>query len=127
MKEVAGYFRWLCERENKPCGKVARYDAALYEHQIPGGMISNMRHQLKIVGMEHKMERGSPVADADAILRAAKFGESLLEPSDVLAQAANPPAANRVQHIGFLSLAQPGRINRNKIRRAVCGFMFKIG
>jgi oxaloacetate decarboxylase alpha subunit len=28
----------------------------MYGHQVPGGMISNMRHQLKIVGLEHKME-----------------------------------------------------------------------
>jgi oxaloacetate decarboxylase alpha subunit len=55
MKEVAGYFRWLCERENKPCGKVARYDAALYEHQIPGGMISNLHYQLETMKIGHRL------------------------------------------------------------------------
>jgi oxaloacetate decarboxylase alpha subunit len=55
MKEVAGYFRWLCERENKPCGKVAQYDAALYEHQIPGGMISNLRYQLETMKLAHRL------------------------------------------------------------------------
>jgi pyruvate/oxaloacetate carboxyltransferase len=54
-KEVAGYFRWLCERENKPCGKVARYDAALYEHQIPGGMISNLHYQLETMKIGHRL------------------------------------------------------------------------
>jgi oxaloacetate decarboxylase alpha subunit len=55
LKEVSGYFRWLCEREGKPCGKVAKYDAALYEHQIPGGMISNLRYQLETMKLEHRL------------------------------------------------------------------------
>jgi oxaloacetate decarboxylase alpha subunit len=54
-KEVAGYFRWLCERENKPCGKVARYDPALYEHQIPGGMISNLHYQLETMKLAQRL------------------------------------------------------------------------
>jgi pyruvate/oxaloacetate carboxyltransferase len=55
LKEVAGYFRWLCEREGKPCGRVAQYDAALYQHQIPGGMVSNLRYQLETMKLEHRM------------------------------------------------------------------------
>jgi oxaloacetate decarboxylase (Na+ extruding) subunit alpha len=55
LKEVAGYFRWLCEREGKPCGTVATYDRALYDHQIPGGMISNLRSQLQSMGLEHRL------------------------------------------------------------------------
>jgi oxaloacetate decarboxylase alpha subunit len=51
LAEVAAYFRWICERENKPCGKVAQYDPALYEHQIPGGMISNLHYQLETMGI----------------------------------------------------------------------------
>jgi oxaloacetate decarboxylase alpha subunit len=54
-KEVAGYFRWLCERENKPCGKVAQYDPALYEHQIPGGMISNLHYQLETMKLAQRL------------------------------------------------------------------------
>jgi pyruvate/oxaloacetate carboxyltransferase len=54
LQEVADYFRWLCVREDKPCGKVAHYDAALYEHQIPGGMISNLRYQLETMKLEHR-------------------------------------------------------------------------
>jgi pyruvate/oxaloacetate carboxyltransferase len=55
LSEVAGYFRWLCEREDKPCGTIATYDPALYEHQIPGGMISNLRYQLQTMGIEHRL------------------------------------------------------------------------
>src|SRR6185436_13992538 len=56
LAEVADYFRWLCIREDKPCGKVARYDAALYEHQIPGGMISNLRYQLETMKIEQRFD-----------------------------------------------------------------------
>jgi len=55
LADVAGYFDWLCEREGKPRGQVATYDPALYEHQIPGGMISNLRYQLQTMRLEHRM------------------------------------------------------------------------
>ena len=55
LAEVAGYFDWLCEREGKPRGQVATYDPALYEHQIPGGMISNLRYQLQTMQLEHRL------------------------------------------------------------------------
>jgi len=55
LKQVSGYFDYLCEREDKPRGKVAAYDPALYEHQIPGGMISNLRYQLQTMKLEHRL------------------------------------------------------------------------
>jgi len=55
MREASGYFNWLCAREDKPRGEVARYDPALYEHQIPGGMISNLRYQLQVMKLEHRL------------------------------------------------------------------------
>jgi pyruvate/oxaloacetate carboxyltransferase len=55
LKTIAGYFRWLCVREGKPCGEVAQYDPALYEHQIPGGMISNLRYQLEAMKLAHRL------------------------------------------------------------------------
>ena len=55
LREISGYFRWLCVREGKPCGQVAQYDPALYEHQIPGGMISNLRYQLETMKLEHRL------------------------------------------------------------------------
>lgn len=56
LHEMAGYFRWLCYRENKPLGKPAEYDPALFEHQVPGGMISNLQSQLRDMQMEHKLD-----------------------------------------------------------------------
>jgi pyruvate/oxaloacetate carboxyltransferase len=55
LAEVAGYFDWICEREDKPRGKIAAYDPALYEHQIPGGMISNLRYQLESMRLAHRL------------------------------------------------------------------------
>ena len=55
MAEASDYFDWLCVRENKPRGKVTQYDAALYKHQIPGGMISNLRYQLQVMKIEHRL------------------------------------------------------------------------
>ncbi|HLE66256.1 MAG TPA: pyruvate carboxylase subunit B, partial [Burkholderiales bacterium] len=55
LKEVAGYFTCVAEREDKPRGAVAKYDPALYEHQIPGGMISNLRYQLQTMKLEHRL------------------------------------------------------------------------
>jgi oxaloacetate decarboxylase alpha subunit len=55
LREVAGYFACLCEIEDKPRGEVAAYDPALYRHQIPGGMISNLRYQLQTMRIEHRL------------------------------------------------------------------------
>jgi oxaloacetate decarboxylase alpha subunit len=32
-----------------------QYDPALYEHQVPGGMISNLKAQLQVMKMEHRL------------------------------------------------------------------------
>jgi len=55
LAEIAGYFDWVCEREGKPRGEIAAYDPALYEHQVPGGMITNLRYQLSTMNLEHRL------------------------------------------------------------------------
>lgn len=55
LREVAGYFACVAAREGLPLGRVASYDPALYEHQIPGGMISNLRSQLAAMKLEHRL------------------------------------------------------------------------
>jgi len=55
LADVSGYFGCLAEREDKPRGEVASYDPALYEHQVPGGMISNLRSQLAAMKMAQRM------------------------------------------------------------------------
>ena len=55
LREIAGYFHWVSEREGKPRGQVATYSADLYEHQVPGGMISNLRSQLDTMKLGHRL------------------------------------------------------------------------
>jgi oxaloacetate decarboxylase alpha subunit len=56
LQAVEKHFTAVAKRDGLPIGKPPEYDQSQYSHQVPGGMISNMRHQLKIVGLEHKME-----------------------------------------------------------------------
>jgi oxaloacetate decarboxylase alpha subunit len=54
--EVGDHFRRVAEQEGKPLGKVLEYDAFHYEHQIPGGMLSNFRMQLAELGLSSKFD-----------------------------------------------------------------------
>jgi oxaloacetate decarboxylase alpha subunit len=54
--EVGDHFRRVAEQEGKPLGKVLEYDAFHYEHQIPGGMLSNFRVQLAELGLSEKFD-----------------------------------------------------------------------
>ena len=57
LRAVAAHFTACAKRDNLPIGKTPEYDYAQYVHQIPGGMISNLRHQLRLVGMENKLDQ----------------------------------------------------------------------
>jgi oxaloacetate decarboxylase alpha subunit len=46
VEEVSDRLRYIAIREDKPLGKIVEYDAFHYEHQMPGGMISNLKSQL---------------------------------------------------------------------------------
>jgi oxaloacetate decarboxylase alpha subunit len=55
IKEVEKHFRAIAARERLPVGAPAPYDAYQYVHQVPGGMISNLRFQLTNAGLGHRM------------------------------------------------------------------------
>ena len=55
LQPVRDHFMAVARKYGFPIGTPLEYDYSQYLHQIPGGMISNLRHQLKIVGMENKM------------------------------------------------------------------------
>jgi oxaloacetate decarboxylase alpha subunit len=57
LREASKFLTACAKRENLPIGKTPEYDYAQYVHQIPGGMISNLRHQLRRVGMEDKIDQ----------------------------------------------------------------------
>jgi oxaloacetate decarboxylase (Na+ extruding) subunit alpha len=56
VEKVGEHFRRIAEQEDKPVGQILEYDAFHYEHQIPGGMLSNFRVQLTELGMSHKFQ-----------------------------------------------------------------------
>jgi oxaloacetate decarboxylase alpha subunit len=53
---VSEHFTYIAKREGFPIGAPVEYDYTQYQHQVPGGMISNLRFQLRKVGMEHKID-----------------------------------------------------------------------
>ncbi|MBI4527901.1 MAG: biotin carboxyl carrier protein [Deltaproteobacteria bacterium] len=56
LKPVEEHFTAVAKRDRLPIGEPLAYDYSQYLHQVPGGMISNLRHQLRVVGMEDKLE-----------------------------------------------------------------------
>ena len=74
LEPVVKHFTAVAKKAGLPIGRPMEYDQAVYGHQVPGGMISNMRHQLKIVGLEHKMD----AALEEAVRVRAEFGYPIM-------------------------------------------------
>ncbi len=56
LEPVEQHFRRIANEEGLPIGAPREYDETWYRHQVPGGMISNLRHQLKMLGKEDQMQ-----------------------------------------------------------------------
>ena len=56
LPAVREHFEAIAKHEGLPLGEPREYDQAWYGHQVPGGMISNLRHQLKLMGKEEKLD-----------------------------------------------------------------------
>jgi oxaloacetate decarboxylase alpha subunit len=56
LRQMAEYFTWVALSEDKPLGRPLKYDPSLYEHQVPGGMISNLKAQLAMAKLEHRLD-----------------------------------------------------------------------
>jgi oxaloacetate decarboxylase alpha subunit len=57
LNEIGEHFRRIAEQEGKPLGTPQEYDAFHYEHQIPGGMMSNFHSQLAQAGLSHLFDQ----------------------------------------------------------------------
>lgn len=57
IADVSAHFARIAEIEGKPVGTPQEYDAFHYEHQIPGGMMSNFRQQLAQAGLSHLFQK----------------------------------------------------------------------
>ncbi|PZC48947.1 MAG: oxaloacetate decarboxylase, alpha subunit [Chloroflexi bacterium] len=56
LRPVEERLTGIAHHEHLPIGEPRLFDQAVYTHQIPGGMISNLAYQLKLVGMEHRLQ-----------------------------------------------------------------------
>ncbi len=56
VEEAAACIAYIAEREDKPLGQPLEYDEFHFHHQVPGGMISNLRYQLETVGLSDRLE-----------------------------------------------------------------------
>ena len=56
IRPVEQHFNFVAKREGHPLGAPREYDQGQYLHQVPGGMISNLRHQLRAMGMENRLQ-----------------------------------------------------------------------
>src|SRR6202007_2674518 len=70
LKPVSNHFPAIAKREGFTIGAPVEYDFSQYQHQVPGGMLSNLRHQLRKVGLENKY----PEALEETIRVRAEFG-----------------------------------------------------
>jgi len=57
LRPVTDHFTVIAKREGFPIGVPAEYDFTIYQHQVPGGMISNLGHQLRQVGKEAQLQQ----------------------------------------------------------------------
>ena len=56
LAAVSAHFRGIAEKENLPCGTPREYDLFHFEHQVPGGMMTNLTRQLRELGMENRLD-----------------------------------------------------------------------
>lgn len=56
VAEVSAHFERIARAEGKPMGAPVDYDAFHFRHQVPGGMLSNLRFQLEQVGLPDRFD-----------------------------------------------------------------------
>lgn len=74
LHAVEKHFTIVAEREGFLIGRPVEYDYAQYVHQVPGGMISNLRNQLREVGAEAKL----PAALEETVRVREEFGYPIM-------------------------------------------------
>ena len=69
IDEISEHFRAVAEQEGKPVGVPMEYDAFHFEHQVPGGMLTNFEFQLAQAGLAHRFQ--------DTLLECARIRQEL--------------------------------------------------
>ena len=146
LAEMSEYFTALAARIGRPVGAPAEYDVSIYRHQLPGGMTSTLRRQLREVGQEARWdevlaeiprvreELGWPImvtplsqfVGVQAFLNVTTGGAVLADPRrgrEIRARAVRPAAgrARSRSGLGGARLAEgravPGRGEQPRSRR----------
>jgi oxaloacetate decarboxylase alpha subunit len=74
LQPVSRHFTAIAKREGFTIGAPVEYDYTQYQHQVPGGMLSNLRHQLRKVGLEQRF----PEALEETIRVREEFGYPIM-------------------------------------------------
>src|SRR5262245_34557734 len=74
VKPIEEHFTAVARQDGLPIGKPFAYEESQYLHQVPGGVISNLRHQLRLVGKEGKLQE---TLDEAALVR-SDFGYPIM-------------------------------------------------
>jgi oxaloacetate decarboxylase alpha subunit len=56
VEAITSHFRDVAKAERLPHGAPVEYDAFQFEHQVPGGVISNLKRQLGQLGVAHRLD-----------------------------------------------------------------------
>lgn len=56
MQPISDHFYEIARRTGLPMGAPVEYDLAQYEHHVPGGVISHLRHQLTQLKIVHRLD-----------------------------------------------------------------------
>jgi oxaloacetate decarboxylase alpha subunit len=56
LEAIADHFRQVAKVEDLPIGQPFEYDLYQFEHQVPGGVISNLKRQLSQLGAEDRLD-----------------------------------------------------------------------
>ena len=56
LRTASQHLTAIAKQDNLPIGAPLEYDGAQYVHQIPGGVISNLKHQLSEMGILHRLD-----------------------------------------------------------------------
>jgi oxaloacetate decarboxylase alpha subunit len=54
---ISKHFNYIAKREGFPIGAPLEYDYYQYVHQVPGGVISNLKHQLGLMHMQDRLNQ----------------------------------------------------------------------
>ena len=56
LEAVSAHFRNIAGKEGLPIGVPMEYNLFHFEHQVPGGMMTNLTRQLREIGMKHRLD-----------------------------------------------------------------------